>query len=448
MLRSSLTLAGLVALCATSEAYATQSATSKVRPINGPVRDAGIYHAATNTWTRKASTANIGADIIYNNTFTSGYFSPMTGDRFSDEGRIPSTSSPTTLSSRPGCANSYTVDGVQYAYCTDQPGGGAWTLNFYQTYTACTSTLSLTPTGTVTFTGPSTPTLSVAFCWIVTVDLDAAPPTITMLADGDGTYSGSPNANLFGWAMTSNIAPASQAGTGPVIAGDPNVSQQFDGTAWDSPVNYNEPGTGMSTLDLFYVENGPTTPGCYFFGGVPFASFHLELYADACGPTAPGVGFCFGDGTGLLCPCSPSPVPNGAPGNGCPNSVNAAGANLAATGTASISADTVVLNATGTPNSSVLFFQGTTQAGSPAGNGTAFGDGKRCAGGTVIRLGTKTAVAGASSYPVGADLSVSVRGNVTVPGTRTYQAWYRNAATFCTAATFNLSNGYEIAWGA
>jgi hypothetical protein len=33
-----------------------------------------------------------------------------------------------------------------------------------------------------------------------------------------------------------------------------------------------------------------------------------------------------------------------------------------------------------------------------------------------------------------------------VPGVRTYQAWYRNAAVFCTASTFNLSNGYSITW--
>jgi hypothetical protein len=29
---------------------------------------------------------------------------------------------------------------------------------------------------------------------------------------------------------------------------------------------------------------------------------------------------------------------------------------------------------------------------------------------------------------------------------RWYQAWYRNAAGFCSAAPFNLSNGLEILW--
>ncbi len=31
-------------------------------------------------------------------------------------------------------------------------------------------------------------------------------------------------------------------------------------------------------------------------------------------------------------------------------------------------------------------------------------------------------------------------------GNRTYQTWYRNAAAFCTASTFNLTNGTAIAW--
>jgi hypothetical protein len=96
------------------------------------------------------------------------------------------------------------------------------------------------------------------------------------------------------------------------------------------------------------------------------------------------------------------------------------------------------------PNSSALYFQGTTQQN--GGLGSLFGDGLRCAGGSVIRLGTKTNVGGQSQYPVGGDLSVSVRGNVVAPGTRTYQCWYRNAAAFCTASTFNLSNGMSIAW--
>jgi hypothetical protein len=40
-----------------------------------------------------------------------------------------------------------------------------------------------------------------------------------------------------------------------------------------------------------------------------------------------------------------------------------------------------------------------------------------------------------------------VRGSVPAGGgVRTYQAWYRNAAAFCSAATFNLTNAVEVTW--
>src|SRR5207344_3206479 len=101
-----------------------------------------------------------------------------------------------------------------------------------------------------------------------------------------------------------------------------------------------------------------------------------------CAP--PGTPYCFGDGTATACPCGNA----GTTGNGCASSVNASGANLAGSGTASIAADTFVLTGTGMPNGSALYFQGTARVA--AGAGAVFGDGLRCAGGTVIRLGTKT----------------------------------------------------------
>ncbi len=164
----------------------------------------------------------------------------------------------------------------------------------------------------------------------------------------------------------------------------------------------------------------------------------FQLVRQGTGPSA----FCSGDGSGTACPCGNS----GASGRGCASSVNAAGARLLVAGNPSVGGDTVSLNGDGMPNSSALFFQGTSQQG--GGAGVVFGDGLRCAGGSIIRLGTKQNIAGASSYPVGGDQSVSVRGNVSAGDVRTYQVWYRNAAAFCTSATFNLTNGMQIAWGA
>jgi len=153
--------------------------------------------------------------------------------------------------------------------------------------------------------------------------------------------------------------------------------------------------------------------------------------------------FCLGDGSAAACPCG-NQAPTGTTG-GCMNSLNSS-ARLSAQGTASVSlvADTLRLVGTGMPNAPALYFQGTTQQS--AGVGVAFGDGLRCAGGTIVRLATKANAAGVSFYPGAGEQPVSVRGLVLAPGTRTYQVWYRNSAAFCTAATFNLTNGLQVLW--
>ncbi|MBL8860220.1 MAG: hypothetical protein JNL28_17055 [Planctomycetes bacterium] len=166
------------------------------------------------------------------------------------------------------------------------------------------------------------------------------------------------------------------------------------------------------------------------------ASFH------AC-TTSDGLPFCFGDFTpGSNCPCSEVAAPLS--GQGCPNSTGQ-GALLAFAGVCSITADTATLIGNRMPNGGALYFQGTTQQS--GGNGVAFGDGKLCVSGGVIRLGVEFNVAGASQYPQGADLPISVQGQVVASGVRHYQVWYRDAATYCTVNTYNLSNGLTLLWG-
>lgn len=172
-----------------------------------------------------------------------------------------------------------------------------------------------------------------------------------------------------------------------------------------------------------------------------------DLDHDAAGRFVDGVvggpasRFCSGDGTGTACPCGNS----GAAGQGCGNSVFSAGASLGLlAGGASTLADTAVLQVAGVPPGvSCLYFQGTT-----ASVGAVFGDGLRCATGAVIRLATNTAdAAGIGRCPAAGDPPISVEGGVpTSGGLRTYQVWYRNAASFCTSSTFNLSNGLAIQW--
>jgi hypothetical protein len=151
--------------------------------------------------------------------------------------------------------------------------------------------------------------------------------------------------------------------------------------------------------------------------------------------------FCFGqDPSSQACPCAQTNGPSG----GCPSSVNPNGANLVASGTSSVGTDTFVLTASGMPQTApVLFFQGTTAQNA----GTWFGDGKRCVGGLVTRLGVKQATGGSATYPGPGDASISVQGSAPIGTLRAYQAWYRNAdPAFCTPATFNLTSGVATAW--
>ena len=171
----------------------------------------------------------------------------------------------------------------------------------------------------------------------------------------------------------------------------------------------------------------------------PFCAYRLATRVVDANTSAP-LAYCFGDGSGAGCPCGNL----GLAGNGCANSVNPAGANLSGSGSASIAADTLVLAGAGMPNGTALYFQGTTRQS--GGAGVAFGDGLRCSGGTIVRLWTVTNKGGASLVPPPGGPSITVRGSVAGAGTRTYQVWYRNAASFCTAATYNLTNGVEVQW--
>jgi hypothetical protein len=160
-----------------------------------------------------------------------------------------------------------------------------------------------------------------------------------------------------------------------------------------------------------------------------------------CAGNGTGAPYCFGDGTGTPCPCAnASPIGNR---EGCTNSLSSGG-RLRASGNASLASDTVLLLGSGMTGGSALYFQGVSALN--GGLGGVFGDGILCAGGSAIRLGAKHNTGGASHYPSITDPHLSVRGMVTTPGTRMYQIWYRDPASFCTSDTFNFTNGLKIVW--
>ncbi len=223
------------------------------------------------------------------------------------------------------------------------------------------------------------------------------------------------------------------------------VTEGTDGTIdgnelWSSPLTSSVPQFSF-TFTAGIVAANPRPGGVYDYFCMPH--FGIGMVGTVTVDLDPGTGFCFGDGSGTACPCGNTSATN--LGSGCTNSLGSAG-HLAGSGTPSVTNDTVMLTGTGMPNSSALYFQGTAQQG--GGAGIVFGDGLRCAGGSVIRLGTKSNAAGTSNYPVGADQAVSVRGACSAGVTRHYQIWYRNAAAFCSSDTFNLTNGYTLLWQA
>jgi len=163
----------------------------------------------------------------------------------------------------------------------------------------------------------------------------------------------------------------------------------------------------------------------------------------ACGPFTR---LCPGDGSAAPCPCANS----GIPGRGCDNSHSGGGALLFATG--ATNPDTVVLHVSGELPTALTIFLGGNATLAP---GVPYGDGLRCAGGSLKRLYVKTAVGGEANAPTGGDPSISDRsaalGNPIIPGGRRYyQTYYRDGnPSFCPSpqgSTFNASSGVKVAW--
>jgi subtilase family serine protease len=185
------------------------------------------------------------------------------------------------------------------------------------------------------------------------------------------------------------------------------------------------------------------------WGPMNCQAFAMQAACDTggCGGGGPGTPFCFGDGQDPLvttaCPC----LNFGTTGHGCANAVNSNGALLTLTGTTT--PDTIVLTSAGELNSSLsVFLQGNVNTNS----GILFGDGVRCAAGSLKRLYTLNASGGTVAAPGPTDPPISVQsaalGDTILPGTsRYYQVYYRDPnLSFCTGLGFNVSNGMRIDW--
>jgi hypothetical protein len=157
--------------------------------------------------------------------------------------------------------------------------------------------------------------------------------------------------------------------------------------------------------------------------------------------------FAFYDGVGS-CPCSNNPP---TAGRGCENSSTTGGASADGHGNASIAADTAYFTTFGEkPTATSILSQGSALLAA----GTNFGQGRRCAGGTLKRLYTKTASGGSITAPSGGDPSIHTRsatlGDPLSPGSvRYYYVYYRDPTVLggCSAtATFNSTDTVQVVW--
>jgi subtilase family serine protease len=218
-----------------------------------------------------------------------------------------------------------------------------------------------------------------------------------------------------------------------------NLSIWFDIAAGSS--NGNLPsGQGASTPHVGWDT-------CVGWGPMNCDAFASAVVCDTGGCPGPISSFCYGDGIDpnvtTLCPC----FNFGTTGHGCANSQVANGAELTATG--DISPDTIVLSASGElPNALSIFLQGDVNSSA----GVLFGDGVRCAAGSLKRLFTHNASSGNVSAPSGADPSISVQsanlGAPIPPGAaRYYQTYYRDPSlSFCSGLGFNVTNAIKVQW--
>jgi len=190
--------------------------------------------------------------------------------------------------------------------------------------------------------------------------------------------------------------------------------------------------------ELGLRSGGTSAVGGTFTGGFEFDALHLDV-----GAPGVGVGTTFCEGTGGVCPCANDN--DGSLGAaGCANGSSTGGCSLRASGTNSVGAGDLVLEAQGmVPSQPGLFFQGDNAIN--GGMGNSFGDGLRCAGGAVIRL---EVVFGAADGAGSTSINVGSKGGCAAGDVKRYQLWSRDPITSPCGANYNLSNGLEVNWTA
>ncbi len=173
-----------------------------------------------------------------------------------------------------------------------------------------------------------------------------------------------------------------------------------------------------------------TTPGTNWNACTPFPETDMAIeLTGSLTIINQGAGYCYGDGSGGVCPCAAF----GGAGEGCLNTTGS-GATLVGTGNAILASDGFVLDVMGAPaNKPGLFFQGVNQLAVPA------GDGLLCSNSS-LRYGVNATDANGNVTQTGFGANA-------MPGQAlNYQYWYRDTGNVCNSGGFNFTNGWAVTW--
>jgi hypothetical protein len=467
LLRFTLGAAGAMVLASTATA---QNVSGNLQPITSPVKDAGVYHMSTGTWTRgTTSVALAGPDVLYDNTCSVGYFTALdSGETTGDSGRLPSVAAG-------GLYNDYEVNGFQIAYCSFEIGAINIGHSYWNCYAACDAggaLSALTPVAAFSLVGvPGGGVAGTQACWLVTFDLANTTFSFNLQADCNGTYDNAPSTDSFGWGWTVLGGTTGTVGSGPLLAGDPNGifnpscgvntgpndlgTNIGVGTGHPGWANAGATGSGIGNVDQFELESVTVTSGCYWFGGYPvnpWAAFWLELQG---AERVTGA-----DNTGASnCDCSaghPNCFTVSGPDRGCPNgNANGLGAKLVATGNLSKTSglDTFAMSVTdGNPGKPGLVLTGSVSVSLAVANGAGIlcniGPGGTSARGAVVFLDAS----GAAALPDFQGAQYGQHSSMIAGTPRYLQYWFRDPGMHsgCTgddgipSNDFNFSNGWAV----
>jgi len=222
-------------------------------------------------------------------------------------------------------------------------------------------------------------------------------------------------------------------------SGSHTVTEGTDGTLDGNEAFHSLLTSGTPTFEIVFdaafLAQNPRPANRYDYFCLPH--FGAGMVGAVTVEEGPGSTYCYCDGTGGVPPCGNY----GQGGAGCRNST-ALGALLLSGGSGSVAADDLTFQATHLlPGQPALLFAGNNALN--GGNGVTFGDGLRCAGQGVLRVGARIPDAGGgASWGPG----LCAQGGWSAGDVRRFQVWYRDPAGGPCVSGFNLTNGNELAF--